>query len=409
MTDSPTFTHREDYMRGIEDVFDLFLSDEDVKRFLTCALIIRNSKTLLSGGYGSGKNTFVEIAAKTFFGDDLGVVRCHQELTTFDILWNISITRTLEGKANAITPRPLIIAPFKYLNEIQRLNAQCQNALLNVLTDKIITFGDVAAETPDYVCFLDRNPHDIGTVGIVKALLDRIDYYLDIEYLGIKDTSHILETKFKYKHVDDLRFLAEPVLNSSQMKEIWSDVEKVPVSDQNILKLSMISMLLRKCVRIDRSITSIRFRMQCEGCPYSGEICTRLERPVGHRWVDSLVKLAKACAWIDGKPEVDFQDVLWGIERALPHRMELKQNLFLKYANETEWIDQELMETILAKQPLWDEATVAFNEARNGSIEALQKLSKLAEKCLAVKDLYEWAEAPLKKPVKEERLVARIG
>jgi len=149
--------------------------------------------------------------------------------------------------------------------------------------------------------------------------------------------------------------------------------------------------------------------MQCEGCPYSGEICTRLERPVGHRWVDSLVKLAKACAWIDGKPEVDFQDALWGIERALPHRMELKQNLFLKYANETEWVNQELMETIRAKQPLWDEAIVVFNEARKGSIEALQKLSKLAEKCLAVKDLYEWAEAQSKKPVKEERLVARIG
>ena len=95
MTDSPSFAYREDYVRGIKDVFDLFLSDEDAKRFLTCALIIRNSKTLLSGGYGSGKNTFVEIAAKTFFGDDLGVVRCHQELTTFDILWNISITRTL--------------------------------------------------------------------------------------------------------------------------------------------------------------------------------------------------------------------------------------------------------------------------------------------------------------------------
>jgi len=68
-----------------------------------------------------------------------------------------------------------------------------------------------------------------------------------------------------------------------------------------------------------------------------------------------------------------------------------------------------LMEAIRAKQPLWNEAVVVFNEARNGSIEALQKLSKLAEKCLAVKDLYEWAEAQLKKPVKEERLVARVG
>jgi len=409
MSEKPSFAHHDEYVKGIDRVFSLFLAREDVKRFLSAVLIIRNAKIFLSGGYGSGKNTFVEIAAKTFFGEDLGVVRCHQELTTFDILWNINITRTLEGKANAVTPRPLIIAPFKYLNECQRLNTQCQNALLNVLTDKTVAFGDTVAETPDYVCFLDRNPHDIGTQGMVKALLDRIDFYLDVEYLGMKHSLELLETKFKGKQVDDLRNLAEPILNTSQMTEIWHDVEKVTISDENMMKVSMTSMLLRKCIRVDRSITSARFRVICEGCPYSGQPCSKQERPVGQRWVDSLIKLAKACAWLDRKSEVSFDDLLWGIPRVLPHRMDLKQNVFVKFANENEWVMQDFLPMVESKLPMWNEAIPAFIDARKGDSKALEKLQLHAEKCLAVRELRDWAqnetklaEKPLELLMKEE-------
>jgi len=409
MADPPSFIHHEEYTQGINRVFSLFLAREDVKRFLSAVLIIKNAKIFLSGGYGSGKNTFVEIAAKTFFGDDLGIVRCHQELTTFDILWNINITRTLEGKANAVTARPLILAPFKYLNEVQRLNTQCQNALLNVLTDKTVAFGDTVAETPDYVCFLDRNPHDIGTQGMVKALLDRIDFYLDVEYLGMKHSMELLQTKFKGKQVDDLRNLAEPVLETSQMKEIWKDVEKVTVSDENIMKVSMTSMLLRKCIRVDRSVTSARFRVICEGCPYNGQPCSKQERPVGQRWVDSLVKLGKACAWLDKRTEVSFEDLLWGIPRVLPHRLDLKQNVFVKFANENEWMIQDFLPMVRSKLEMWDESIPAFYKARENDPQALEILKLNAEKCLAVRELRDWAQSetkPFEKPpellIKEE-------
>ncbi len=409
MPEPPSFIHHEEYTKGLERVFSLFLARDDVKRFLSAVLIIKNAKAFLSGGYGSGKNTFVEIAAKTFFGDDIGVVRCHQELTTFDILWNINITRTLEGKANAVTPRPLIIAPFKYLNEVQRLNTQCQNALLNVLTDKTIAFGDTVAETPDYVCFLDRNPHDIGTQGMVKALLDRIDFYLDVEYLGMKHSLELLGTKFKGKQVDDLRNLAEPVLNASQMTEIWHDVEKVNISEENMMKVSMTSMLLRKCIKVERSTTSARYRVICEGCPYNGQPCSKQERPVGQRWVDSLIKLAKACAWLDKRTEVAFEDLLWGVPRVLPHRLELKQNIFVKFANENEWVTKDFLPMVDSKLSMWDEAIPAFREAMKGNARAFENLKVHAEKCLAVRELRDWVQSeqqPLERPpellIKEE-------
>jgi len=272
-----------------------------------------------------------------------------------------------------------------------------------------VAFGDTVAETPDYVCFLDRNPHDIGTQGMVKALLDRIDFYLDVEYLGMKHSMELLQTKFKGKQVDDLRNLAEPVLETSQMKEIWKDVEKVTVSDENIMKVSMTSMLLRKCIRVDRSVTSARFRVICEGCPYNGQPCSKQERPVGQRWVDSLVKLGKACAWLDKRTEVSFEDLLWGIPRVLPHRLDLKQNVFVKFANENEWMIQDFLPMVRSKLEMWDESIPAFYKARENGPQALEILKLNAEKCLAVRELRDWAQSetkPFEKPpellIKEE-------
>ncbi|MEM3737462.1 MAG: MoxR family ATPase [Candidatus Bathyarchaeia archaeon] len=368
------------------------MTDENSRNFLSCTLICRDSKTLLSGGYGTGKTTFIEIAAKMFYSNDLGIVRCHQELTTFDILWALDIQKFIQSKIGAITPRALITAPFKFINEVQRLNVQCQNSLLELLSEKTVIFSDVRARSPDYVCFLDMNPHDIGTVGLVKALLDRIDFFLNVKLLGIKETHRLLVTKYHKRHVDDLRSLAEPVLTTEQMAEIWRDVEKVGVPAETFLRITMIASLLRRCLKTDRSITSARYRMSCAGCPYVGEICSEMERPIAHRWIDSAVKLSKARAWIQGRDSISFDDILWAIQYTLPHRLELKQSVFSKYANESEWVSHRIKETIALKEDLWNEALSLFKLAIGGDEDAKKKLLELKPKCLAIADLCEWVE-----------------
>jgi MoxR-like ATPase len=292
----------------------------------------------LSGGYGTGKTTFIEIAAKMFYSNDLGVVRCHQELTTFDILWALDIQKFIGSKIGAITPRTLITATFKFVNEVQRLNVQCQNSLLELLSEKSVIFSDVRARSPDYICFLDMNPHDICTVGLVKALMDRIDFLLNVKLLGIKETHKLLVTKYHKRHVDDLRTLADPVLTVEQMSEIWTDIEKIKVPNEVFLKITMVASLLRRRIKTDRSITSARYRMSCGGCLYMGEVCSEMERPIAHRWIDSAVKLSKGRAWLQGRDAVSYDDILWALQYVLPHRLELKQSVFTRHANEAEWV-----------------------------------------------------------------------
>lgn len=395
LTDSaprPTFVYRDELLKGFDKLFSLFLTDDETRRVLSCSLICRNSKTLLSGGYGSGKTTFIEMAAKMFFGENVGIIRCHQELTTFDIMWNIDIEKFLHAKIGSVTPKNLITAPFKFLNEIQRLNVQCQNALLTLFADKYVHFSDAVAQTPDYVCFLDQNPHDIGTVGLVKALLDRIDYFLNIRHLGLKEIQDLLTTKYGGKHVEDLRTLIDPVLSVEQMQEIWTDVEKVSVPYEITQGSSLIAMLLRKCIRADRSVSSPRYRLVCDGCRYNGDICSQLERPAGHRWTESTIKIAKAQAWIEGRGEVTLNDFRRNLIFTLPHRLELKQRNFEKYASEYDWVIGSLGEALKVKDPIWAEALATFEAAQKGDAKALKKLSDPPD--VVVVSLYEALTKP---------------
>jgi MoxR-like ATPase len=397
-TAKPTFKYRDEYSKGIEDIFSLFMTDKPSQEFLACTLICRDAKTLLSGGYGTGKTTFIEMAARMFYSNDLGVVRSHQELTTFDILWALDIQKFIQSKIGAVTPRSLITSTFKFINEVQRLNTQCQNALLEILSDKHVIFSDVHASSPDYVCFLDMNPHDIGTVGLVKALMDRIDFFLNVHLLGTENTNKLLEKKYGVRHVDDLRTLIEPVLTPEQMAEIWNDVEKVKTSKETFLRVSLVASLMRRCIKTDRSVTSARFRMSCGGCPYYGEVCSDMDRPIAHRWVDSSVRLSKAHAWIQGRDAISFDDVLWAMSYTLPHRLELKQSVFTKYANETEWVQIRVREAIELKKDLWDEAIALLSPALEGDETSKTKLSEMKEKCIAVGDFSEWVEKSSKKP-----------
>jgi hypothetical protein len=114
---------------------------------------------------------------------------------------------------------------------------------------------------------------------------------------------------------------------------------------------------------------------------------------VGQRWVDSAIKLGKACAWLDRKTEVTLDDLLWGISRVLPHRIDLKQNVFVKFANENEWMVQDFLPTVQSKLPMWEEAIPAFYSARKGDQKAVEKLKELAEKCLAVRELRDWVQS----------------
>lgn len=390
-----SFNHHAEYLKGIKQLFSLFQTNQETVEFLTSSILCRNSKTLLSGGFGSGKNTFVELTAKLFFGENVGIVRCHPELTVFDIMWNFDVQKFISSKVGGVIPRSLITSPFKYLNEIQRLNVQCQNALLSLLTDKNILFGDVEAETPDYVCFLDRNPHDIGTIGIVKALLDRIDFSLDVSFLGLKETRDVLQTKYQSKHINDLRQMATPVLDSVEMMEIWDDVERIGIPDDVFMRISLASIPLRKCVRVDRATCSPSFRLVCDGCVYLSQVCNKLERPLGHRWIDSVIKLSKARAWLSKRTEVAFDDVLWGLPFALSHRLELKPNLLIKHASELDWIKTVLSPDLQQKQAGWTEALALLTSATQGDKEAIAKLSNLKDRDLAILEILEWAQSKI--------------
>ena len=88
----------QQYQTLINELFthEYHVPDPELMTMLAVIPSIRNSTTLLTGTYGTGKTTLIEGFAKRFFVENgeksLGRVRCHQELMDTDTLYSVSFT-----------------------------------------------------------------------------------------------------------------------------------------------------------------------------------------------------------------------------------------------------------------------------------------------------------------------------
>jgi len=310
---SVKFVHRKKVLEALDAVFDLFKTDEDTREALSSAILVKNSHTLLSGSYGVGKTVFCSLVGIAFFDNDFVRVPLRQNMTEFDILYYIDIPLLVGKGVEKIYPRGLVTKRLKFVNEVQRGNDQVYNGLLSLMAEHEVVYRDQVFKSPNYVMFLDRNPHDTSSVEIPNAFLDRIDYAIDISLLHLRDTVSLMMTKLAndVPHFD-LKEKVRPFLTSEQMEEVWSDVSlvKVPKSIMSIIIWgSMISEAFKSCKAVERSTAVPRYRLDCSQCEFRGEICSTLKQPIAHRFFESMVRFAQARAWLHGRKEVDYADI----------------------------------------------------------------------------------------------------
>ena len=124
--DLPTFKNRALFLKGLQLIFSWWKGDPEIKEMLSISLLTKNSITLLSGTYGTGKTTFILSVMKVFFSDVFEqqvkpIARIRDTLTEFDILLYIDIAKLRQGVEH-VEPRPIVTSPFKFFNELQRGN-----------------------------------------------------------------------------------------------------------------------------------------------------------------------------------------------------------------------------------------------------------------------------------------------
>jgi len=338
----------QQYQTLINELFryDYHIPDFELIPMLAVIPAIKNGTTLLTGTYGTGKTTLIEGFSERFFVDDgeksLGRVRCHQELMDTDTLYSVSFS----DPDAPVKPRELLYKKFRYINELPRSNPAWQNALLSFFSEGEVSFRDQHFVVPEGVNLVDRNPEDIGQEGVVRAVLDRVDHEVIIS-----------DNSYRPRHASS-KTLTKP-LSTLEMEGIWKLVEAVKIDDLVWDYAHMVNHYFSACIS-PRSISNRQFELPCESCAHKAEVCSNLRNTPGQRALNSMLQLARAFAWWEGRDIVSIDDIDKSISYTYAHRLDFHSEVFREWPNPQEYLKQQIINGhIAAKQQRWIEAIKA--------------------------------------------------
>jgi len=354
---------RQRYRTLMEDaVLHAFsMPDPERRRIIAAVPALRNATVELTGTYGTGKTTLVNAVSRHFFvdadGPSLAIVRCYQELMDTDVLFHVDF------HSGRVTPRAMLSARLRYINELPRSNPALQNALLSYFAERQVTFRDQHFNVPDGLNMVDRNPEDIGSEGVVEALHDRVDVEITLPV------------------VDDWHRGALPAapaapLSPAEMQQIWAAVDAVDLPAESWEYAGMLNRYFSACHK-NRSEANRLFELPCEGCAYQAEICRSLRATPGLRGLIALQALAKALAWYAGRSSVGTADLELALPYVYSHRLAFHHEVYTQWPNPQIYLREFLVgEQLAVKRERWLEAIAA---KLAGDLTRLEELAQLSQ------------------------------
>jgi hypothetical protein len=274
------------------------------------------------------------------------------------------------------TPRPVVTQPIKFFNEANRSGSGVEDAILGLIAEKTVEYRGQRFTSPNFVAWMDTNPHQKGND---LAFVDRIDMELYFgtlslggrfntlveRYGGVESeggtpeiqlVNRMLGNKGSSQFIAPMRFY--------QLKECWGTVNNMDFNasgsaeDQGaLLDISLLSVLFtqkwmvkegkdkiyggefffRDVAKVYDSpladistTTNSQYESDHEewwGGKFGNGSTDRYQAPVaidrmlGFRFTNSMVKMTRALAFLRGKTHVTRQEVLDSLPYCVGHRL----------------------------------------------------------------------------------------
>ncbi|MDM5246697.1 MULTISPECIES: MoxR family ATPase [unclassified Lysinibacillus] len=282
-----------------EEIHHFIVGQEEAIDY-TLYAVLADGHALLEGLPGLGKTMLIRTISEVL---DLSFSRIQftPDLMPADITGTSMIERTPDGKQQfSFQPGP-IFSQMVLADEINRATPKTQSALLEAMGEKTVTIlGDTKKMARPFFVLATQNPIEMeGTYPLPEAQMDRFLCKILVPYPEKSELMEIMKRTTGAKEVN-----LQKVMNTDGLIEAQQMVKEVLVADE-MLEFATDLIVATHPERVDAIDEVKRYAMYGSG----------------PRGLQSLIKLAKARALMNGRFHVSVADIKSVAKPVLRHRM----------------------------------------------------------------------------------------
>jgi len=285
--------------------------------------ILADGHALLEGLPGLGKTMLIRTISEVF---DLSFSRIQftPDLMPSDITGTNIIERTEEGKQRFVFQKGPIFSQMVLADEINRATPKTQSALLEAMGEKTVTIlGETKEIAKPFFVLATQNPIEMeGTYPLPEAQMDRF----------------LCKILVKYPTKQELMEIMKRTTGTHEV-----ELNKVMDRDRLLLAQKMVKDVLVADEMLEYAVNLV-VATHPEGDEVLPEVKQFILYGSGPRGLQSILKLAKARAVLNGRFHVSIADIKSVAKPALRHR------IMLNYEGEASGkTPDDLIEDILTK------------------------------------------------------------
>ncbi|WP_413367050.1 AAA family ATPase [Lysinibacillus sp. 3P01SB] len=282
-----------------QEIQQFIVGQEEAVEF-TLYAILADGHVLLEGLPGLGKTMLVRTISSVL---DLTFSRIQftPDLMPADITGTSMIERLENGKQQFTFQKGPVFSQMVLADEINRATPKTQSALLEAMGEKTVTIlGDTKPMEKPFFVLATQNPIEMeGTYPLPEAQLDRFLCKVLLPYPSKQELLKIMKRTTGAEQIN----LAK-VMNTEELCMAQQMVKEVLIADD----------LLSYAIQIVTATNPF-------GEDAFDEIKQYVQYGSGPRGVQSIIKLAKARALVQGRFHVSIADIKAVAKPVLRHRM----------------------------------------------------------------------------------------
>ncbi|MGE7934362.1 AAA family ATPase [Viridibacillus arvi] len=310
-------------LQAVRDEIGRFIVGQEEAIDYTMFAVLADGHALLEGLPGLGKTMLIRTISEVL---DLSFSRIQftPDLMPTDITGTSVIERSADGNQRFSFQKGPIFSQMVLADEINRATPKTQSALLEAMGEKTVTvLGDTKKMAKPFFVLATQNPIEMeGTYPLPEAQLDRF-----LCKILVPTPSKIELMEIMKRTTGSISIELKKIMNDTEIVELQEMVKEVMIADD------MLS------YAVDLVVAT-----HPDSPDTIDEVKQFIEYGSGPRGLQSIVKLAKARALINGRYHVSIADIKTVAKPALRHR------LMLNYEGEAAGLKvDDVLNTLLEK------------------------------------------------------------